>query len=82
MTYHISTITKGVVGESSKIMEEVYELIDSERQDCAIMSLVELSDVYGAMQLYLENKYPQFTMDDLKRMSDITMRAFRSGARK
>jgi hypothetical protein len=80
--YHTTFIQKGVVGEASKILEEVHELIDAEGQGCKIMALVELSDIYGAMKLYLEKKHPGMTMKDLGSMSDITQRAFISGARK
>jgi hypothetical protein len=82
MGYHIKKIKKGQIGESSKIKEEVEELIDSENQSCKIMALVELSDIYGAIELYLQKHYPSLSMADLKKMSDITQRAFRDGSRK
>lgn len=79
--YHLNEIEKGVLGESSKLMEEVLELIDAEKQGCKVMALVELSDLLGAIESYLEKHHPDFSLDDLKKMSDITKRAFRSGAR-
>jgi hypothetical protein len=82
MGYHIKKIKKGQIGEASKILEEVHELIDSEQQDCKIMALVELSDIYGAVELYLKKHHPNISMNDLKKMSDITQRAFKTGARK
>jgi len=45
------------------------------------MELVELSDLYGAIKLYLEKHHPDTTMDDLKTMSEITARAFINGFR-
>jgi NTP pyrophosphatase (non-canonical NTP hydrolase) len=80
MTYHLSQIKKGILGESSKIQEELDELIDAEKQEAKIMIAVELSDLYGAIELYAE-KF-NLSMEDLKKMSDITKRAFKSGHRK
>lgn len=82
MGYHITQIPKGTVGESSKLLEEVHELIDAEQQSSKIMALVELSDLIGAIELYLEKHHPDTKLEDLKKMSDITRRAFRTGVRK
>jgi len=79
--YHKKHIEKGVLGEFSKVLEEVEEIKDAIDQECKIMELVELSDLYGAIELYIENKH-HISMADLKKMSDITKRAFKSGARK
>jgi hypothetical protein len=80
--YHIKDIPKGVLGESSKILEEVLELQDAEEQNCKIMQLLELSDVIGAIRMYLVDNFPGTDLDDLIIMNDITARAFQSGARK
>lgn len=80
--YHLREITKGVLGESSKILEEVHELMDAEDQQCKIMALVELSDLLGAIDLYLKKNYPDMTLEDLQIMAKITKRAFESGQRK
>ena len=79
--YHISKIPKGKVGESSKILEEVLELIDAERQSARVMALVELSDLVGAVELYLENHFPGTEFEDLLVMARITKRAFQNGRR-
>jgi len=79
--YHLTDIKKGVLGESSKILEEALELIDAEQQACKIMSLVELSDLIGAIEKYLEKYFPDISIDDLKKMSSITRRAFELGER-
>jgi hypothetical protein len=81
MGYHIKKIKKGILGESSKILEEVLELQDAEDQNCKIMALVELSDLIGAISLYLKKNYPDISLDDLVKMSEITARAFKSGDR-
>ena len=80
--YHLADIPKGTIGQSSKILEEVLELQDAEAQGCKIMGLVELSDIVGAVELYLEKNFPDISMKDLKRMSKITRRAFEDGTRK
>jgi len=79
--YHLTDIPKGVYGEASKIVEEARELRDADEQDCAIMALVELSDLYRAMRAYLHRRHPSMTMADLEAMSNITERAFTNGRR-
>lgn len=79
--YHLRDIPKGIFGELTKIEEELEEIKDSVEQKSKVMELVELSDLYGAIQGYLEKHHPGVTMEDLRIMSDITQRAFRSGAR-
>ncbi len=82
MAYHVDKIEKGEVGKSSKILEEVNELIDAEKQGNKIMSLVELSDIVGAVRLYLEDNFKDITVNDLVVMSNATISAFKDGTRK
>ena len=79
--YHLAPITKGKIGELSKIEEEVAELRDAHEQNAVIMELVELSDLVGAIQLYLERRHPSITFNDLRTMAAITRRAFENGHR-
>lgn len=79
--YHLSKIEKRRFGSLGKIQEEVEELLDAHRQGSKIMGLVELADLYGAIQGFLEEEYPGMKMEDLKRFSDITQRAFKNGHR-
>lgn len=79
--YHLTHIPKGEVGEISKIQEELHELVDAAAQNVKVMELVELSDLVGAVEAYLERHHPGTTLDDLRAMSDVTRRAFRSGRR-
>jgi len=79
--YHSRKIKKGKIGEVSKIREELEELEDALHQKCKIMATVELSDLYGAIQLYAK-KHFDLSMDDLKKMSELTQKAFRDGTRK
>jgi hypothetical protein len=79
--YHLSDIPKGVVGEASKVFEEVAEFKDALDQDISLMAIHELSDVYGAIESYLANHHPSITVDDLRKMSNVTKRAFVNGHR-
>lgn len=79
--YHLRDIPRGQFGELSKIEEEIVEIKDSIEQGCKIMELVELSDLYGAIEGYLAKHHPNVTMEDLKSMAAITGRAFRNGGR-
>lgn len=79
--YHLVDIPKGVLGESSKIAEELTELQDAETQGDRILALVELADLYGAVEHYLEKQFPGMTMADLSRFAATTRRAFANGRR-
>lgn len=81
--YHVADIPRGAFGEFSKIEEEFLELKDAIGQGNKVMSLIEMSDLLGAIEGYLKKEYgDKMTLDDLKKMSDTTHRAFSSGARK
>lgn len=82
MSYHKNKIPQGVYGDSSKILEEVHELIDSEEQGNKLMAINELADIVGAIDGYLEKNCPSFMLSDLITMSKATNRAFLSGHRK
>lgn len=79
--YHKKEIPKGEVGELSKIYEELLEAYEAENQGVGIMTLIELSDLVGAVDSFLQKHYPNFTLNDLIKMSDVTKRAFNSGRR-
>lgn len=79
--YHVTKFDKGELGELSKIREEIDEAIDAEIQGSRIMVLLELSDMMGAVRLYLEKHHEGYALDDLIRMSEITRRAFENGHR-
>jgi hypothetical protein len=81
--YHLasSKIRKGELGEISKIQEELDELTDAMTQNCRVMALLELSDLIGAIELFLEENFSGFTIEDLLTMQRITKRAFLNGAR-
>ncbi len=79
--YHLREIPRGELGEGSKIQEEVSEFLDAAEQGSRVMELVELSDMLGATQAYLDRHHPGYTLDDLRTFSGITQRAFESGHR-
>ena len=79
MGYHQTKIKKGVLGSTSKIQEELDELIDAEKQGVKILIHCELADLYGALKLVAENH--GVTMEDLRRMSELTAQAFQEGER-
>jgi NTP pyrophosphatase (non-canonical NTP hydrolase) len=81
MGYHKATIKKGIYGQLSKIQEELDEVADAMDQNCKIMALCELSDVYGALEAYLKRNFVNMSMDDLRIMSNITKSAFNDGER-
>ncbi|QYC52431.1 hypothetical protein [Salmonella phage SSBI34] len=80
--YHLVDIEKHAYGTSGKVMEEVQEFMDAEKQGVKLMALQELSDIIGAIKGYLEKNHPTVTMEDLEAMAKVTKRAFESGARK
>lgn len=80
--YHKTEIPRGVYGDSTKILEEVQELIDAERQGIKVMQIAELSDIVGAIDGYLRNHFPSFTVRDLELMAAATRSAFETGHRK
>lgn len=77
--YHVTPIRRGVFGESSKIREELEELLDAEYQGCKLMVMVEAADLYGALKEFVERR--GYTMADIVKFSEITARAFSSGHR-
>lgn len=79
--YHAADIERGVFGEASKIFEEVDEFADALSQGVAIMALVELSDLIGAIKGWLAKHHPSITLDDLNDMALVTKRVFESGHR-
>ena len=81
MGWHIDKIEKGVLGESSKILEEVLELIDTEKQNLPIISLWELTDVIGAIEAYLYKHHPSITINDLLNHSRKNSQMFKEGVR-
>lgn len=79
MSYHLKKIKKGELGKISKVQEEIEEYKDALKQKCKIMAELELADIYGALEAVAESH--NLTMKDLKKMSNLTKRAFKSGSR-
>lgn len=72
--YHTVKIKKGVLGELSKIQEELDELRDAEKQGVKILIHCELCDIYGALRAYAL-RYG-LKMGDLHEMAKLTRNAF------
>ena len=79
MGYHKREINKGVLGEPSKIQEELDELNDALEQGNRIMALVELSDIYGALSALAEKLGTN--MNEIEIMHKATKSAFEDGSR-
>jgi hypothetical protein len=79
--YHVSVIPQGTFGEVSKIEEELAEFKDALAQRCSVMALLELADLIGAIEGWLERYHPSVELGDLLAMTAITKRAFKSGQR-
>ena len=79
MGYHIKKIKRGKYGEVSKIQEELDELIDALEQNNKVMAMSELSDLYGAIDGYMQKHFPDFNMQHLAIMAEATTPAFDDG---
>lgn len=71
--------TRGVLGEPSKIREELEELEDAIEQGCKILVLCELADIYGALEA-VANHYG-VSVTDVAQMAELTKSAFLDGTR-
>jgi hypothetical protein len=81
MGYHKAEITKGKFGELSKIQEELDELKDAMDQDVKFMARIEIADLYGAIEGFLNKYFPGDDMLDVIKMSNLTKKAFQDGSR-
>jgi len=77
MGYHKREITKGEIGEYSKVKEEFDELTDAWEQNNSVLIICELTDLVGAIEEYA--KKFNLSLGDLKRFSDLTKSAFKEG---
>jgi hypothetical protein len=82
MGYHVAEIPKALFGTPAKIKEEFLEFEDAITQDNPVMALLELSDLLGAIEGYLEFEYHnRIKLYHLSVMKDATKRAFETGGR-
>lgn len=80
MGYHKIEIKKGILGEYSKIQEEMEELKDAVEQEDKVLQICELTDLIGAIESFSEIKFG-LTLEDLKKFSDKTKSAFKEKKR-
>lgn len=78
--YHLNEITKGSVGEFSKIREEFEELEDAFCQRNKVLQICELCDLLGAIEAFA--KKFDLTLEDLTSMMELTKKSFLDGTRK
>lgn len=81
MGYHKVNIEKGILGEMSKITEEINELEDAVAQDANVLIICELCDLIGAIEAYTEKRF-NLTLEDLITMKNMTKESFNEGKRK
>lgn len=74
VTWHKRDIPKGVLGEVSKIHEELAELEDALEQDVRVMAQVEAADIVGAVGAFTQKHFGTSLLD-LVKMSEVTARA-------
>jgi hypothetical protein len=80
MPYHLTSIPKGVLNEFSKIQEEFLECQDAFNQNNPVMTLLELSDLIGAIEAFSKTHY-NVSLENLIKMKDTTESAFKDGTR-
>lgn len=81
--YHLSAIPKGTLGDWSKVEEEFAECADAITQKNKVMTLVEISDLLGALDAYVRKQHKEtLTLSDVLKMTEATKRAFLNGDRK
>ena len=64
MGYHIRNITRGTLGEWSKVSEEIEEIIDALEQNLKPMVLIELCDCLGAIHSHANNHEKEFNFEN------------------
>lgn len=80
MGYHKKQITKGTLGEFSKIQEEIEELSDAIEQEDKVLQICELTDLIGAIESYSESNF-NLSLSDLIKFSNKTKSAFKENKR-
>lgn len=82
--YHSKNgITRGTYGEFSKVDEEFEELRYARAQQNKPMEIMEIADLLGALNGYLEKKYKgTINIYDAIKMMEATKKAFENGKRR
>lgn len=81
MGYHKVSVTKGIMGEYSKVKEEMQELQDAVLQGVKVLVICELCDLIGAIEAYSQTQF-NLSLEDLIKMKDLTKESFNDGTRK
>lgn len=80
--YHTQFIPKGEYGEFSKVEEEFEELKDAWlNRESSVLSVCELSDLYGAMEAFAE-KTLHMSMSEVIKFSELTKEVYQNRPQK
>lgn len=80
--YHTQFIVKGEYGKFSKVKEEFDELKDAwENRESKVLTICELSDLYGAMEAFA-NECLNISMDEIVKFSDLTKEVYQNRPQK
>jgi kynurenine formamidase len=78
---HKREIPRGKTGEFSKITEEYHEALDAFEQGNIVMLLIEFSDLFGAVEKFLEKYHPSISIEQIVRQAKATNELFKRGVR-
>ena len=73
-------IPKSKFGSFEKILEEVWEIRDAVYQSNKLLVCCEMADLIGAIDEYSSKNFG-LKIEDLRKMSQLTKRAFEVGTR-
>lgn len=80
-SYHDDiNLPKASLGTFDKVLEEMWEIREATLQGNGLLQLCEFADLFGAIENYLTTTL-EVNMTDLKKMSQLTKRAFETGSR-
>jgi hypothetical protein len=80
--YHTQFIPKGEYGEFSKVEEEFEELKDAWlNRESSVLSVCELSDLYGAMEAFAEITL-HMPMSEVIKFSELTKEVYQNRPQK
>lgn len=80
--YHTKFISKGEYGQFSKVEEEFEELKDAWlNRESSVLSVCELSDLYGAMEAFAE-KTLHMPMSEVIKFSELTKEVYQNRPQK
>ena len=80
--YHTIFIEKGEYGKFSKVKEEFDELKDAfENRESNVLTICELSDLYGAMEAFAEQTL-HIPMSEVVKFAELTKEVYQNRPQK